>query len=113
MDTKADAYRSFFQEITGYPAYDYQVRVAADLFTGRNVVVRAPTGAGKTWAVLAPFLFQGWEGRPARLIYALPLRTLAQGVYEQARDAARTLGYPLDAPVGGRGRELEGPFVTL
>ncbi|MGH7314341.1 MAG: CRISPR-associated helicase Cas3', partial [Candidatus Rokuibacteriota bacterium] len=113
MAIDSEAYRVFFQHLTLRTPYDYQVRVAAELFSGRNVVLRAPTGAGKTWAVLAPFLFDGWEQRPARLIYALPLRTLAQGVYREAQDAAARLEYRLDAREDERGHEMEGPFVTL
>lgn len=114
MTIDVGAYRAFFQRLTrGRTPYNYQVRVAAELLSGRNVVLRAPTGAGKTWAVLAPFLFEGWERRPARLIYALPLRTLAQGVYREALNAAASLGYRLDAREDERGHEIEGPFVTL
>ncbi len=114
MTIDVEAYRAFFQRLTrGRTPYNYQVRVAAELLSGRNVVLRAPTGAGKTWAVLAPFLFEGWERRPARLIYALPLRTLAQGVYREALNAAASLGYRLDAREDERGHEIEGPFVTL
>jgi CRISPR-associated endonuclease/helicase Cas3 len=113
MAVDGEAYRSHFRRLTRRLPYDYQMRVAMEIFSGRNVVVRAPTGAGKTWAVLAPFLFEGWERRPARLIYALPLRTLAQGVYEEARNAAKEMGHPLAARVNEGGRETEGPFVTL
>lgn len=106
-------YRGFFQHLTGRVPYVYQTRVAAELCSGRNVVLRAPTGAGKTWAVLVPFLFEGWDRRPARLIYALPLRTLAQGVYREAQEAASRLGHSLGAREDERGREIEGPLVTL
>jgi CRISPR-associated endonuclease/helicase Cas3 len=113
MTIDRDVYRKFFQGLTGRTPYDYQISVAAELCSGRNVVLRAPTGAGKTWAVLAPFLFEGWERRPGRLIYALPLRTLAQGVYREAREAAGRLGHRLDAREDERGREVESPLVTL
>ncbi len=113
MTGDRDVYTAFFQRLTGRTPYGYQVHVATELFSGCNVVVRAPTGAGKTWAVLAPFLFEGWERRPGRLIYALPLRTLAQGVYREAREAAGRLGYRLEPREDDHGREIEGPFVTL
>jgi CRISPR-associated endonuclease/helicase Cas3 len=113
MEFNRDGYKRFFECLTGRTPYEYQSRVAEALCSGRNVVVRAPTGAGKTWAVLAPFFFEGWERRPARLIYALPLRTLAQGIYREARQAAARLGHRLEAQQDGRGREMEGPFVTL
>lgn len=113
MTINVEAYRVFFRHLTGRTPHDYQVRVAAELFAGRNVALRAPTGAGKTWAVLAPFLFEGWERRPARLIYALPLRTLAQGVYREAEGVAARLGYHLDARQAGQDHETKGSFVTL
>jgi CRISPR-associated endonuclease/helicase Cas3 len=105
-------YAERFQEFTGYPPYDYQKRVARLLFEGRNVLLRAPTGAGKTWAVLAPFFCDEWAAHPTRLIYALPLRTLANGIYREACRAARTLGKPLEPVIDGR-REVVSPFVTL
>jgi len=105
-------YAASFQALTGYPPYEYQKRIARLLFEGRTLVVRAPTGAGKTWAVLAPFFYGGWTAPPARLIYALPLRTLANGIYREARQAAERLGKPLE-PTIERGREVVSPFVTL
>lgn len=113
LDT--ESYKTFFRRVTGYhDPFDYQLHVAQQLFQGRNIVLRAPTGAGKTWAVLAPFLLaDGWVARPARLIYALPLRTLAQGIYREAREAASRLGHPVESVVNARGQETVSPFVTL
>ncbi len=53
-----------------------------------------------------------WRARPARLIYALPLRTLANGIYREACGAAATLGKPLE-PTIERGREVISSYVTL
>lgn len=108
-----NGYEQVFARITRLKPYPYQVRVARELIAGKHVVVRAPTGAGKTWAVLAPFLGDVWPGRPAKLIYALPLRTLAQGIYRQARDAAEKCGHPVEPEVDARGREIVPPYVTL
>jgi len=108
-----NGYEQIFTGITGFKPYPYQIRVARELVSGKHVVVRAPTGAGKTWAVFAPFLGGSWPGRPSRLIYALPLRTLAQGIFRQARDAAKKLGHPVEPEVDARGREIVPPYVTL
>lgn len=107
-------YRTFFRQVTGLNAFDYQVRVAALLMgKNKNVILHAPTGAGKTWAVIVPFLSKLWQHRPSRLIYALPLRTLAQGVYEQAKSVVPFLnggcatlqtGEQPDDPFFSRGR---------
>ena len=72
----------------GRGPYPYQEKVAAALWDRRSVVLRAPTGSGKTLAVLAPFLLDRRRIGARRLIYALPLRTLAQGIYQTARDLA-------------------------
>lgn len=80
-----NGYEEAFMRVTGLRPYPYQVRVARELIAGHHIVVRAPTGAGKGWSVLAPFVGDVWSARPRRLIYALPLRTLAQGIYRQAR----------------------------
>ena len=106
-------YRTFFRRATGRDAHEYQVKVAQQLMEGRSVVLRAPTGAGKTWSVLVPFFSADWQRRPTRLIYALPLRTLAQGIFREAREMARQLGLPIEAKLNQRGREQVSPYVTL
>jgi CRISPR-associated endonuclease/helicase Cas3 len=84
-----DEYRQFFRSLTGNEAFDYQVRVAETLWAGRNVILRAPTGAGKTWASVAPYLWErvSGEGFHDRCIYALPLRTLATSLHETILNA--------------------------
>lgn len=89
---RVQEYHEFFAGATGRPPHLYQVQVARELATGHHVVVRAPTGAGKTWAAVLPLFFPGWVGRPSRLIYALPLRTLAEGAYESCRELLKNLG---------------------
>lgn len=73
---------TLFQALVGrgnVVPYPYQEKVAEHVLAGRNVIISAPTGAGKTWAAVLPFLLTWQEGRPIadRLLYALPLRTLA------------------------------------
>jgi len=87
-----EAYRLYFREVNGFDPHPYQVDVARRLAAGENVMLGAPTGAGKTLTVLTPFLYEGWRPRPQRLIYALPLRTLAQSIYREAWDLARRTG---------------------
>jgi CRISPR-associated endonuclease/helicase Cas3 len=60
--------------------YAYQEKVDALLRSGRNIILQAPTGAGKTRAALFSFL-DGWRNDPAafprQCIYAVPMRVLA------------------------------------
>lgn len=64
--------------------YDFQKKTADLLLGGHNVFLSAPTGSGKTWAALVPYLYSRSVGQSFvdRVIYALPLRSLADSLYE-------------------------------
>ena len=57
------SYHSFYNEIAGFEPYDYQKKVADLLLSGKNVILSVPTGAGKTWASIMPFLFAKQNNR--------------------------------------------------
>lgn len=76
--------------------YQYQERVYEHLMARRNVIIQAPTGAGKTRAALYPFLdnldrYSG-EKRPAAAAlpltcrYAVPMRVLATQFEREYRE---------------------------
>lgn len=76
-------------------AYDYQKRIAYLLLQERrNVILQAPTGAGKTFAALLPFLnaIDSRRDFPQRCIYAVPMRVLANQFVEHYRQAVRLAG---------------------
>ena len=77
------SYREFFERLTGFPPHPYQERLADELLNGNSVIMRVPTGGGKTWAAVAPFLYALSSRRPFadRLLYALPLRSLASSLH--------------------------------
>lgn len=55
------------------------------LLAGKNVILSVPTGAGKTWASVIPFLYAQNNPDiyfPKKMIYSLPLRTLANSIFE-------------------------------
>lgn len=73
--------RNAFKQIFGLDAHDFQIAVAQHLFNGRNVILQAPTGSGKTKAALFPLLY-AWsylkpEDFPYQGLYVTPLRVLA------------------------------------
>ena len=74
-------------------AIPFQRRVYDAIVAGRSVVLQAPTGAGKTFAALAPLALGAWGregGKPAtKLIYSLPLRVLAGSLRDQYRELFR------------------------
>ena len=65
--------------MTTFEPYLFQRRVADLLLSGRNVILQAPTGAGKTWAAKLPYYEARKEGLdfPRKCIYAVPMRVLA------------------------------------
>jgi CRISPR-associated endonuclease/helicase Cas3 len=76
-----------------------------------NVMLRAPTGAGKTIAVVGPFLFSRERIGAARLIYALPLRSLAQGIYREAQGICQRLDTGCQVTMQ-TGEQPDDPFFT-
>jgi len=83
-----DELRTVFCQLFGVEkAYDFQVEVAQHLLLERkSVILQAPTGSGKTWTALFPFLY-AWQTDqvfPRKCLYAVPLRVLT----EQFKDVA-------------------------
>ncbi|HHY68214.1 MAG TPA: CRISPR-associated helicase Cas3' [Alicyclobacillus sp.] len=68
--------------------YPYQKKVCRVLRAGKHAVVHAPTGAGKTWAVLLPFVAAHRQGKrfADRVLYALPMRTLAYQLWKSTAE---------------------------
>lgn len=66
--------------------YDYQNRIADLIRQGKNIILQAPTGAGKTFASLWPF-YKGWAASqsqmPPKCVYAVPMRVLANQFEEE------------------------------
>jgi CRISPR-associated endonuclease/helicase Cas3 len=88
-----------------FEPYDYQLKVAHSLIReGKNIILQVPTGAGKTWASIMPFLYAkklGLDSFPNKMIYSLPLRTLANSIYEdviKVTDASIQTGEYSDDP---------------
>lgn len=92
----------------GDGALAFQRRVFDSISAGRNVVLQAPTGAGKTFAALAPFVLGSWgaaNGPAARkLIYSLPLRVLAGSLRDQYQ--ALFPGFRFTTQYGGSADDL-------
>ena len=79
----------FYKFLTGFAPYQYQLKVAELLLAGKNVILAVPTGAGKTWASIIPFLYARQNGNinfPQKMIYSLPLRTLVNSIYSDVTE---------------------------
>lgn len=87
--------REFYKNIIGNNGnpYAYQLKVAKLLLSGKNVILSVPTGAGKTWAAIAPFLYaheNSDKSFPNKMIYSSPLRTLTNSIYEDVSKVVKS-----------------------
>jgi CRISPR-associated endonuclease/helicase Cas3 len=88
--------------ITDRPPYKYQQDVFKHILQGENLIIQAPTGAGKTWAALKPGvssiqddgLMKHSPKHPPRIIYGVPMRVLARSFVDEFRERANTKGWP-------------------
>ncbi|NJE06357.1 CRISPR-associated helicase Cas3' [Thermococcus sp. M36] len=83
MDVRGD-----FRKATGFNPYTFQLEAMESLIEGSSLIVRAPTGSGKSEMVLIPFIFETNENLPSQMIYSLPNRTLVESIGERARHYA-------------------------
>ncbi len=78
--------------------WPHQVRVFDLLMAGKNVILQAPTGSGKTRAALYPFLYALDPGTayhdrfPHKCIYSVPMRVLAKQFYSEYRQTTERYG---------------------
>jgi CRISPR-associated endonuclease/helicase Cas3 len=82
-------YNEFYSDLLGFEPYRFQEKVADLLLNGKNVILSVPTGAGKTWASIMPFIYAKLgkkDNFPQKMIYSLPLRTLANSIYKDVSD---------------------------
>lgn len=72
-----------FKDMTGYEPYPHQVATYEALARGESVILRAPTGSGKSEAVFVPFIDLKGRSLPKRMIYTLPMRALVNSLHER------------------------------
>ena len=90
------SFPEFFRTATRNLPYPYQERLAAQPIANR--IMRVPTGAGKTAAVVLSWLHRLGEGvpdAPRRMAYCLPMRVLVEQTMEQARKWISALKLPV------------------
>ncbi len=87
------SYQAFFEQATGNPPYPYQEVVFSNLL--QNLLLKAPTGAGKTAAIIVAWLYSrqaNSESTPKRLVILEPMRTLVGQVVQEAQRFVNNAG---------------------
>ncbi|MCL6451012.1 MAG: CRISPR-associated helicase Cas3' [Acetobacteraceae bacterium] len=94
MSAEREELAALYRQVCGFEPRGQQLEVAQHLLQGRSVVLRAPTGWGKSEAVFLPFLLGRGGALPSRLIYALPARALVNSLAERFQAYATAGGDP-------------------
>jgi len=79
---------TFFAPMTDFNLARHQSECAGALASGKSVILRAPTGSGKSEAVWLPFLSLRGKTLPCRLIHTLPMRALVNQLESRMRTYA-------------------------
>jgi CRISPR-associated endonuclease/helicase Cas3 len=83
------------RERWGFEPYPYQKEVEKEIFNNNfPLLIKSPTGSGKTEAVIFPFLSQFLQNKffiAPRLIYVLPMRVLVNQVMERIKSYAQKI----------------------
>ena len=93
MTTEISSYEDFFRLAFGNEPFAYQEELVKEN-TDLPSLLNAPTGAGKTNAVLGAWLWRRLKNPETigrRLIYCLPMRTLVEQTREVAKTALKNL----------------------
>jgi len=80
-----------YEKFAAIPApFEYQKDVFNTLLNDKNIILSVPTGAGKTWTSIIPFLYAQENPDihfPKKMIYSLPLRTLTNSIHKEISKA--------------------------
>jgi CRISPR-associated endonuclease/helicase Cas3 len=97
----------------------FQTEPAEYLLAGRNVILQAPTGSGKTKAALFPYLLARRRELdfPRKLLYCVPMRVLARSFYADLKEKGQNIDLDARLQTGEQqdDRRLEGEitFATI
>lgn len=78
-----DEIRAFFEEIIKKPPFnDYQIKPAKYLAENNSVILRMPTGSGKSESILSAYLWALIHNNdfPHQMLYGLPMRNLVNSL---------------------------------
>ncbi|MFP3220424.1 MAG: DEAD/DEAH box helicase, partial [Candidatus Marsarchaeota archaeon] len=97
---------------------DVQEKAIPVIRSGRNALVIAPTGSGKTEAAMIPLMDSLLSSPGSRLIYITPLRSLNRDILMRLKRLAKLLGITIalrhgDTPTWEKGKISRDPPTIL
>jgi CRISPR-associated endonuclease/helicase Cas3 len=77
-----------FKSINIENPFNFQLETVKKIENNQNILLKVPTGGGKTIGAIIPFLYmlQNSKSFPRKLIYATPLRVLTNSIYREIKD---------------------------
>ncbi|MDZ7392658.1 MAG: CRISPR-associated helicase Cas3' [candidate division KSB1 bacterium] len=110
-----EAFAAIFNVVAPYGRF--QTEPAKHLLAGRNVILQAPTGSGKTKAALFPYLLARQQGLdfPRKMLYCVPMRVLARSFWDDLKKDQPSLDARLQTGEQQDDRRLEAEitFATV
>ncbi len=98
------------------PLRPFQREVLRLIMNGKNVILQAPTGAGKTDAALAPFiqnLEHGSDKLPYSCLYATPMRVLSTQFLKKYRDRIAKVDQERGGKIAEPYQDLQLPPISI
>lgn len=90
-------------ERKSWKPFDFQRQTWVHYLDGRHGILNAPTGSGKTYALLVPVLLEALGNKEAttglQAIWVTPIRALAREIQSAAQEAMQGLGLSWEAAI--------------
>ncbi|EKN67977.1 CRISPR-associated helicase Cas3' [Schinkia azotoformans] len=107
---------TLFKELTGYNPYPFQLQASQEIFKNEKFVITAPTGSGKTWMSVIPFVYAKENNIlfADRMFYVLPQRTLVTAVANTIKPILEKRNLKVTVQMGGQNEDpyFEGDVIV-
>ena len=92
---------------------EIQLKAIPSVYLGKNVIISAPTGMGKTEAAMLPILSRILESDTpgVQAVYIAPLRALVNNIFERLTNIGKSIGINVGIRTGER-KKLRGKVLV-
>ncbi|HHY73715.1 MAG TPA: CRISPR-associated helicase Cas3' [Bacillus bacterium] len=107
---------SLFKQITGHYPYPFQLRAINEILDNEKQLITAPTGSGKTWMSVVPFVYAKENNIQFadRMFYVLPQRTLVTAIANTIKPILEKRDLKVTVQMGGQNEDpyFEGDVIV-